>query len=312
MKYAALIGLMLPLCSCGPSPDQGSPFSFTESEQGVTLSEGGKAVFFYQKEPKVLGGRYICNDYLHPVLTPWGDTLTEEAPPDHPYHRGIFWSWHQHYINGRSMGDGWIMENISREVVELKTNTDQNTARLEVIVLWRSPNHENGSAYIEEKTNIITHRLKSGIRMMDFEISLRALVPGVSLGGSDDEKGYGGFCTRIKMPDDLIFTSTNGPVTPQTLQIKAGPWMDFSGTFGRRGEQYGLAILCHPGTPNYPAPWILRQTSSMQNIVYPGRDRVEIPTDRPVRLKYRLILHEGKAAAVDLDLLQSEYAKTRF
>jgi hypothetical protein len=312
MRYRVLIWLILPFCSCGPSPDQGSPFSFTESEHGVTLSEGGNTVFFYQKEPKVLDGRYICNDYLHPVLTPWGDTLTEESPPDHPYHRGIFWSWHQHYINGRSMGDGWIMENISREVVKLKTKTDKNTAKLDVTVLWKSPNHENGSAYIQENTSILTHRLKSGIRMMDFEICLLALVPGVSLGGSDDEKGYGGLCTRIKMPDDLIFTSTAGRVTPETLQITAGPWMDFSGTFGSQGSQYGLAILCHPGTPNYPAPWILRQKSSMQNIVFPGRDPVDIPTDQPVKLKYRLILHEGDADAVDLDLLQSEYAETAF
>ncbi len=304
--------LIPPICSCSPSPKKGSPFSFEEREQGVELSEGGKAVFFYQKEPKLLSGQYLCNDYLHPLLTPDGDTLTEESPADHPHHRGIFWSWHQHHINGQRIGDGWITENISREVVELKTNTDQNTATLDVMVLWKSPNHENGSAYIEENTSIITHRLGNGIRMMDFEISLQALIPGVSLGGSDDEKGYGGFCMRIKMPDDLIFTSTDGPVTPETLQITAGPWMDFSGTYGSGGKQYGLAILCHPGTPNYPAPWILRQKASMQNIVFPGRDPVNIPEDRPVKLKYRLILHAGNADEVDLALLQSEYEATKF
>jgi hypothetical protein len=146
--------------------------------------------------------------------------------------------------------------------------------------------------------------------MIDFLISLRATVPGVSLGGSNDEKGYGGFCTRIKMPDDLVFTSSNGPVKPQTLQIKAGPWMDFSGSFSTGGEQHGLAILCHPDTPNYPAPWILRQKSSMQNIVYPGRDPVEIPTDHPVKLKYRLVIHPGTADALDLEKLQSEFSAT--
>jgi hypothetical protein len=312
MRYPALLSVVLLICSCGPSPKNGSPFSFEEREQGVELSENGKAVFFYQKEPKLLSGQYICNHYLHPLFTPEGDTLTEESPADHPHHRGIFWSWHQHYINGRRIGDGWITENISKEVVDLKTNTDKNTATLNVTVLWKSTNHENGGAYIEEHSSIMVHQLSKGIRMMDFDISLQALVPGVSLGGSDDEKGYGGFCTRIKMPDDLIFTSTNSPVTPETLQITAGPWMDFSGTFGSQGAQYGLAIQCHPGTPNYPAPWILRQRSSMQNIIFPGRDPVEIPMDQPVKLKYRLILHEGNADAVDLDLLQSEFAETAF
>jgi hypothetical protein len=310
MSKSVLLFLIFLIASCRPSSDKGSPFSFEESPQGVALFENGKAVFFYQKEPKILGGEYICNNYIHPLHAPNGDILTEESPADHPYHRGIFWSWHQHYINDQSLGDGWIMKDIANEVVEMQAGTGKTTASLDLKVLWKSPNHEQGQAYIEENTSIIVHQVESGMRKIDFEISLQALVPGVSLGGSDDEKGYGGLCTRIKTPDDLIFTSTDGRVKPDNLQILAGPWMDFSGTFSAGGEQNGLAILCHPGTPNYPAPWILRQKASMQNIVFPGRDRIAIAMDHPTILKYRLVLHEGNADAVDLSMLQSEYGKT--
>ncbi len=304
--------LCLLIISCGPSSDKGSAFRFEEGEQGVELYENGKPVFFYQKEPKAISEGYICNNYLHPLYSLDGDTLTEEAPPDHLHHRGIFWSWHQHYINGQRIGDGWIMEGISKEVIGLNSGTEKQTASLEAKVLWRSDNYENGQAYIEERTTITVHALSEGIRIVDFKISLKGLVPGVSLGGSDDEKGYGGFCTRIKMPDDLVFTSTGGRVTPQNLQIEAGPWMDFSGTLCSGAEPCGVAILCHPQTPNYPAPWILRQTNSMQNIVYPGRDPVDIPTDRPIRLKYRLVLHQGDADALDMDKLQAEFGDTEF
>ncbi len=297
VNKSVLFFLIVLTSSCGPSSDNNSPFSFVESDQGLELFENGKAVYFYQKEPKTLGGEYICNNYIHPLYAPNGDILTEESPADHPYHRGIFWSWHQHYINGQSIGDGWVMEDIANEVVEIEAGSDKTTASLDLKVLWRSPNHEQGKAYIEENTNIVVHLVKSGIRMIDFEITLQALVPGVSLGGSDDEKGYGGLCTRIKLPDDLVFTSTDGRVTPENLQIVAGPWMDFSGSFGAGVDQNGLSILCHPGTPNYPAPWILRQKSSMQNIVYPGREPVEISIDQPVKLRYRLILHTGDAGS---------------
>ena len=194
----------------------------------------------------------------------------------------------------------------------MNVGTDNKTASMDLTVLWKSPNYEDGKAYIKENTSIVVHWVESGIRFMDFEISLQALVPGVSLGGSDDEKGYGGLCTRIKLPDDLVFTSTDGRVTPQTLQVIAGPWMDFSGSFGSGENQNGLAILCHPGTPNYPAPWILRQKSSMQNIVFPGREPVEISMDHPTRLKYRLVLHAGNADEVNLALFHSEYSKTRY
>lgn len=312
IRNSFLFFLIVIVSSCGPSSEKGSPFRYEEGEQGVELYENGQTVFFYQKVPKALGGEYICNNYLHPLYAPNGDTLTEESPVDHPYHRGIFWSWHQHYINGQSIGDGWIMEDISHDVVEVHTSADKNSASLDLKVLWKSPNYEQGKAYLEENTNIVVHQLESGIRTIDFEISLKALVPGVSLGGSDDEKGYGGLCTRIKLPDDLVFTSDNGPVTPKTLQIIAGPWMDFSGSFGTGADQNGLAILCHPGTPNYPAPWILRQKTSMQNIVYPGKDPVDIPTNPAIKLRYRLIVHAGNVDDVDLTLLQTEYSNTEF
>ena len=312
MKYYILTLLGLLIISCGPASDKDSSFAFEEGEQGVELSENGKAVFFYQKKPKEISEGYICNNYLHPLYSLAGDTLTELAPADHLHHRGVFWSWHQHYINGKSIGDGWIMDGISKEVVSLKASSQKQSASIDLKVLWSSANYENGKAYIEERTIITVHPLKAGIREIDFMISLQGLVPGVELGGSDDEKGYGGFCARIKMPDDLTFSSTGGPVIPETLQIKAGPWMDFSGTLEGNGEKYGVAILCHPGTPNFPAPWILRQKRSMQNIVYPGRDPVEIPTDRPVRLKYRLVLHPGNLSAMDLDKLQSAFGATDF
>ena len=311
LKNSVFIFLIVLTASCGPSSEKLSPFSFEESEQGVELFEDGKPVFFYQKEPKSLNGEYICNNYIHPLYALNGDTITEEFPDDHPYHRGIFWSWHQLYINDQSIGDGWIMENIFQEVDEVGFDPNKNSATLNLNVVWKSALFKNSKAFINESTSIVVHQLKSGIRRIDLEISLKALVPGVSIGGSDDEKGYGGLCARIKLPENLVFTAGEGPVTPDILQVIAGSWMDFSGSFGTSGDQNGLAILCHPDTPNYPAPWILRQKTSMQNIVFPGRERAEIAMDHPTILKYRLIVHAGNADEVDLAMLQSEYEEMK-
>ena len=116
----------------------------------------------------------------------------------------------------------------------------------------------------------------------------------------------------MALPENLVFTSERGQVEPQNLQIEAGPWMDFSASFGDTDELSGISILCHPSTPNYVAPWILRQQRSMQNIVFPGRERAEIAMDHPTILKYRLIVHAGNADEVDLAILQSEYEETKF
>ncbi len=302
------------LTSCVRSKNSNSAFTFEGGPQGIELRENGNPVFFYQREPKKsTTGDYVITNYLHPLYGLDGDTLTEEFPADHPYHAGIFWTWHQLFQDDRNLGDGWIMDGISKEVINASTKVENSEAILSLDVLWKSKILGDDHPFMDEFTTITVHPSDNNIRKIDFVIILKALVPGFNLGGSDDEKGYGGLCARIKLPESLTFTSDSGQVTPIVTQIVAGPWMDFSGDFGaKNGERSGLAILCHPDTPNYPAPWILRQVTSMQNIVYPGRDRVSIPMSEPVILHYRLIVHKGDAESVDFDALQKEYNAIKY
>lgn len=287
-----------------------SPFKFKKSKQGVELLENGKPVFFYQKELKTPDGKSYFNNYLHPLFSIGGDTLTEEFPADHPHHRGIFWAWHQIYLNDQSIGDAWIRENISEDVLDVKTKVKNNSAQLGLNVLWKSFLFQDSKPFVQEYTTILVHQLKNEIRVIDFEIRLRALVQGVSIGGSNDEKGYGGFCARIKHPKALIFNSERGSVLSGINQIKAGSWIDFSVPYGEQGETDEIIILCHPSTPNYPAPWILRSyEASMQNIVFPGKERVELPVDKPTVLRYRLIIHKGNSVHLDMIKLKTEYEK---
>ncbi len=314
-KYLILLILPLFHISCMRSGKTGSPFTFKATMDGIELRENGNPVYFYRKEPKKsTTGDYNCNNYLHPLYNLKGDTLTEEFPADHPYHTGIFWTWHQLYQNNRNLGDGWVWEGISKDVISANTETDETSATLKLDVLWKSDTLTgDDKSFLDEYTTIIVHQAESGVRKIDFTIILKALVPGFSVGGSDDPKGYGGLCARIRLPGDLTFTSTGGEVIPQNLQITAGPWMDFSADFGTGDEgKNGIAILCHPSTPNYPAPWILRQVTSMQNIVYPGRERVDIPMPEPVILHYRLIVHDGGPGEVDLNALQKEYSGIKY
>ncbi len=314
MKFFSLIPVvlfMVIMACCSSADRQKSPFSIVEKDQRIELSENGRPVFAYQKQPKSLTGEYVCNNYIHPLYNLKGDILTEEFPPDHPYHRGIFWTWHQLYTNEMRLGDGWTNDSISQEVVKIRSKTTDKIAQFKLTVLWRSSVADDGKPFIDERTTITVHKLDRDIRKIDFEIILNALVKGLKIGGSADEKGYGGFCVRMRLPDSLIFTSENGRVTPQELQVNAGPWMDFSGKFGTGPDISGLTILCHPGMPDYPEPWILRQKGSMQNVVFPGREMVDIPLDKPLILHYRIIIHNGNSSSPDIPGLQQEYAKIK-
>lgn len=291
--------------SCKNSIDN---FTFNETDQGVELREGGKPVLFYQRAPKALSGEYVCSNYFHPLYNLKGEVLTEESPPDHPYHRGVFWTWHQLYIDTVSIGDGWINDGISQDVVKLLTEVSDYKAQINIDVNWFSDTMPADRPFMKEETSVVIYPADENTRKLDFTIKLNSLVDKLEIGGSDDTKGYGGFCLRLNIPDNMIFTSESGKVEPQSSQVSTGRWMDFSGLFGKSRESNGIAILCNSENPVFPSPWILRQKSSMQNAVYPGRERIKLTKGVPVILKYRLVIHNGDAQSIDINKLQAEYS----
>ncbi len=295
------------LIKCTSVPDTKSSFSIHENSQGLELYESGKPVLFYQKALKSLdSGKYARNNYIHPLYSLRGDILTEDFPEDHPHHRGIFWAWHQIHVGDSAISDGWALENFNLNIRDVDTEISAQQAVINIQAEWSSPIFNNNQPYLEEKSSYTVHRLQNDVRMIDMEIKLQAKIDSLYIGGSNDEKGYGGLSVRIKMPDDLIFRGNKGQVTPENLQVDAGPWMDFTAGFGRDENQSGVTLFCHPGNPGYPQKWILRQQSSMQNIVFPGQHAVHIPKDRPLVLRYRLIIHNGLSIE-EINSFEKEY-----
>jgi len=289
-----------------------STLKVVETDEGFLVTESKEKVLFYQRRPKSLDGKYSRANYIHPLYGLDGQILTEDFPSDHLHHRGIFWAWHQVYIGEKRVGDGWSIENISWDVYDAKVlEVDSHSRALHVKVLWKSPlwTDANGKQkpFIKETTTIRVHQAQGDIRKIDFRISLLALEPGVRIGGAENEKAYGGFSARIRLPDGLAFTSESGTVAPKRTPIEAGPWLDFSGRFGQDDRITGLAILCHKSSPGYPQPWCLRRKKSMQNPVYPGRHPLLLSREKPLILRYRLIIHRGSANDINLDKLQAEY-----
>ncbi|MHC4742143.1 MAG: DUF6807 family protein [Planctomycetota bacterium] len=288
------------------------PISISKTDEGFVIAEGGEKVMVYQREHKSLDGKYKRANYIHPLYGLDGEVLTEDFPSDHPHHRGVFWAWHQVWLGDKKIGDPWAAKDSFWDVYDTKIISASSRARsLQVHVYWKSPFHTDSNGkqvpFVKETTTITVHRVKDDMRKIDFQIELLALEDGIRLGGSEDAKGYGGFTTRIRLPEGLAFTGKWGAVKPTTLSVEAGPWLDFSGNFGKDGKTSGLAILCHSSSPGYPQRWILRRKGSAQNPVYPGREPVPLSRKKPLVLRYRLIIHRGDGKTIDLDRLQAEY-----
>ena len=177
-------------------------------------------------------------------------------------------------------------------------------------MLWKSVLDDSRSeAIVREHTRITVYQSTSQSRIIDFDIQLFALKDSLKIGGSDDEKGYGGFCLRLKLPEDISFVSGDTELTPLETAVHAGPWMNFTGSFdGKDSGKIGIAVFCDNSNPGRLQEWILRKKGSMQNIVYPGRTPVAL-SKNGLRLRYRLVIHDTNIERSDLENLYQEYIR---
>jgi hypothetical protein len=269
-----------------------------ESEGGILFTENGKNVLFYQTDPKNKDGLYERCNYIHPVWAEDGTVLTEDFPDDHLHHRGIFWAWHQVWIGDKRIGDPWEIKNFEQEITEIEFIAQQNgTGVLKTEVEWKSNLwKEEGRTipYLKENTTVLIHSRTGNYRRIDFEIRLLALEENLSIGGSEDEKGYSGFSVRMKLPGDVSFSGPEGKVVPEVTAVKSNGFINISGSVGKNGAQGGIVIIDNPENPGYPQSWILRDRNSMQNAAFPGSRIVAVSTSEPLVLKYSLLVYSGK------------------
>ncbi len=312
-----LVATLLVPCAVGllPADSPGSGPRLERRAEGFLFLDAGRPVLFYQLDPKSLDGRAKRANYIHPLYGLDGEILTEDFPADHIHHRGIFWAWHQVTVSGRKMGDAWLAQDfLARVVAAEPVSAGGGRAALRVRAEWVSPALTDAAGkeqpFLDEVTTVRVHRIERDWRKIDFEIRLTPRVDDLSLGGSEDDKGYGGFSVRARLPEDLRFLGGRGPLTPRRTALESARWVDLTGSFsGKNGGPAGIAILCHPSLPGFPRPWILRSQTSMQNPVWPGRRPVALKRGKPLTFRYRLVVHRGDLSRDRLERLQAEYER---
>ena len=305
-----IILALIVLTGCGSSPQPGIALpEFMQQEDGYLVQESGRPVLFYQLAPKALDGSYERSNYIHPLYGLDGEILTEDFPEDHHHHRGVYWTWHQVRIGDVRAGDPWLAQRFKWQLLESEVSPAGNGLRTKHH--WLSPDYENAQKPIlEETAEILVHPAEAQLQKIDFDIRLIPLQDDFRLGGSEDDKGYGGFSIRVKPLQDLAFLSSGGTLKPQRLAMEAGDWVDFSADFGGQGTPSGVAVLVHPDSAGYPQNWVLRSSDmpSMQNPVWPGAEAMPLSKGEEVRLRYRLVVHRSGDIGPDFDNLTKEFA----
>ncbi|MEC8474598.1 MAG: DUF6807 family protein [Planctomycetota bacterium] len=318
LRTAIIFCACLSSVSLRPVTSSAHELTFRSDGDGTSIFEQGQLVITYQATVKSQKGKWKRANYLHPVIFPSGEVLTEDFPKDHPHHRGVFWAWHQAWVKDLRYGDGWACERFNWNVVSSKAHRNHFGITIANDVIWESlPSSQQSETdetpkshtlpILHEKNWIHVHPMINTKRIIDISISLTAIQEGVRIGGSENVKGYGGFSVRMALDGSENFTSLGEALEPTIQAIQGGPWVNIS------NKGTGLAIindLNNPSVHQGKSDWILRRKYSMQNAAFPGRQPISIDNQKPLRLRYRLVLHNGKALADELEAISKDLQNT--
>ncbi len=257
MDKSFLLGIPVVFFLMSSCSENKSNWSIAENSDGLLILENDNKVLFYQRSSKSIDGKFERSNYIHPLYGISGNELTEDFPEDHFHQRGIFWTWHQNYIGKNSVGDGWALENFIWDVKDVKTSITNNSLELNTEVFWKSPLwvDENGNqkSFAKETAKIEIFSKSENYRIVDYEIVITALEDSLSIGGSEDEKGYSGFSWRMKLPKNVKFEGKDGLIKPTKLALDAGAWINVSGSLSQNVKNEGVVVISHSSNPNWRA-----------------------------------------------------------
>jgi hypothetical protein len=161
------------------------------------------------------------------------------------------------------------------------------SAQLDVRTLWRAPVAGVERAVIEEYSTIRAYPAVDGRRRLEIAVRLRALLDGVQLAGTDDDKGYGGLSFRFANATAVQLESAGHPIQATLAGMAAGDTVTFRWPTLAAPWPDSIQVSCQVDGKPW-THWVLRQEPSMQNCAFPGRTPVKVPTERPLTLSATL------------------------
>lgn len=282
----------------------------------LSIDVAGRKAFAYQAQPGELPASDIKEifrrgGYLHPVYTPSGRAITDDYPPDHYHHHGIWFAWTKTEFEGRHP-DFW--------------NVGDGTGKVEFVALdstWSGAVHGGFTSrhrYVDvsgskpvtalnEEWKVTVYNVGRGQKpysMFDMvathecAASSPLVLPEYRYGGV----GFRGHRQWLEKANCFFLTSegkdrSNGHGT-------RARWCHIGGRID--GQPAGIAVLDHPA--NFRAPQPMRINPDQPFFCYapPLMGQWEITPGKPNVSRYRFIVYDGEPDKAELDRLWNDYA----
>ncbi|MFZ6003263.1 MAG: PmoA family protein [Actinomycetota bacterium] len=221
---------------------------------------------------------------VHPVATPAGIVLTRDAPPDHPWHHGLWFTIK--LVNDENYWEEAPPYGVLRHV-------DADT------VHWIRPDRE--TVVMIDKRSIVEVEIDDGAYAIDWSITLEPQVdvvldrtPFTTWGG------YGGLALRGRGDwTDTRLLLDDGTSHDRVLGAPSA-WCDLSGRVD--GSSAGLLLMHAPTNVRHPVPWYGSTKadtygeegwSNFLNAAFLWEAPLTVAAGERLPLDFRIIVHDG-------------------
>ena len=254
--------------------------------------------------------------YLHPIYSPSGKLVTADYPSDHPHQRGVFMAWTKTEFEGRHP-DFWNMGKgkDGKLTGEVRFGTLEQSWSGEVHGGFTSKHrwldHSSGTEkeVLNESWSVTAYAVEIG----KVPTHIIDLVSTQTCAGNEPLKlpkyHYGGLGVRGSAhwdPVDKVTMLTSTGADRIRGDASKAQWVWLGGDV--EGAPTGTAVLMHPDNFRYPQPLRLNPKNPQLCIAPSVEGDWAIEPGKPLVLRYRLVIRDGKPDAALLDRMLRDYA----
>jgi hypothetical protein len=256
---------------------------------------------------------YTRGGYLHPIWTPSGRLISDDYPPNHIHHHGIWSPWTKTQFEGRepdfwNMGQGkGRVEFVGIDAVFagpvfggvrsrhrfVDTLTKPERVALEEtwdLTVFEVPQLSGRTCHVFDLTLRQTCATNSPLRLPKYHYG------GLGFRGNREWDGAG----------NCLFLTSNGETNRVVGNETRGRWCWIGGAVD--GAIAGMAILCHPDNFRAPQPMRLHPTEPFFCYAPSQLGDWEITPVQPYQARYRFIALDGAPDTHWLDKAWAAYA----
>ncbi len=289
-------------------------FKWSESDTNIALFNGNQLMWDFKYLP---GGK----PHFPVIHTARNISLVWDAPPDHPWHKGLWFSWK--YINGLNYWESDRITGLSEgrtRLLDIKTDKNRDfSCRLSMTISYHPPNK---APLLEERRTIRISRPDSlGHYTIDWTGHFTALenvvLDRTPIPGEPDGKSWGGYAglgCRLDARNGTTVTFSDSHGRHNT-DIHSNQTIWLNANLDRAEQKAGMTILESPENPGYPQPgFIVHNHLDNYDLFFaymnPGllyNSAYRFEKQSTFTLKYIIHIHDGHLDPLELAKLHHDF-----